>query len=167
VDNVVVDMMGAPAEVGRAGTDPRQPHVLKGFSVGIIVGGLCVGMTLLRVSAGERPAATYEALPSSDRIDAARRVQAFREETGLTAAELRKLRALLADGRQTWETAAAYFASMEGADGVRDHRDEIAEVVTGSVRARLVEALGAARARRAERRFGDLAALVAEMSPRY
>jgi hypothetical protein len=168
VDNVVVVMIAAPANTNteRPGTDPWRPQVLKGFSVGVIVGGLCVGMTLLRVSVTDGHSASLsEVLPLSGRTDAVRRVQAFRDEAGLTAAEGRKLRDVLAEGQQTWETAAAYFASMEGADGIRDHRDEIDEVVADSVRARLVEALGATRARRAELRFGSLAALVAEMSP--
>ena len=166
VDNVVIVMIAAQTDSERPTTDPWRPQTLRGFSVGVIVGGLCVGMTLLRVSAaGTTPTPVSEMLPLSGHMDAARRVQAFREEAGLTAAEGRKLRVVLAEGQQTWETAAAYFASMEGADGIRDHRDEIDEVVADSVRARLVETLGPARARRAERRFGSLAALVSEISP--
>jgi len=160
-------MIAAPANSERPGGDPWRLQLLKGFAVGVIVGALSVGITSLRMSTTVgRATPSYETLPLSGRIDAARRIQAFREEAGLTAAEGRRLREVLAEGQQTLERAAAYFASMEGADGIRDHREEIEEIVAGSVQARLVEALGPARARRAERRFGSLAAMVAEMPPR-
>jgi hypothetical protein len=150
--------------------DHWQPQTWKGFSLGVIVGGLCVGMTLLRTPAVRNPASSSDVHPAEARSEAARRVRAFREDAGMSTDDERKLRAVLADGQETWKTAAAYFAALEGADGARrerapaaaaaDHRDEIDEIVAGGIRARLVEAFGAARAGRLERRLGPLADLV-------
>jgi hypothetical protein len=120
--------------------------------MGVVVGGLCVGATLLRVAASGGAPPAFGAVSAT-----------------LTPAEERKVEAVLADGRRTWETAVAYFASMDdGGEGAAaaDHRDEIEEVVAGSIRARLVEELGPARARLAERQLGSLVAVVAETSAR-
>jgi hypothetical protein len=146
-------MIAAHVDARRPVASPWQPKAWKGFSMGVIVGGLCAGVTLLRVSAsGGGGAPTLDALSA-----------------GLTAAEERKVEAVLADGRRTWETAVAYFASTDdGGEGAAaaDHRDEIEEVVAGSIRARLVEELGPSRARLAERELGSLVSVVAETSPR-
>jgi hypothetical protein len=84
------------------------------------------------------------------------------------------LRAALADGRQTRQTAVAFFESMEGADRTLGapgqiasaHRDEIDGVVDDSIRERLVEALGAERANQVERRVGSFSALAGATLPR-
>ncbi len=132
----------------RPGVDVRTSQTWMGFAVGVIVGGLGVGWM-----ATHAPAA----------------------QAGLTAAEEGTLRAVLADGRQTRQTAVAYFVEMEGADRTASsargsneiasaHRDEIDLVVADSIREHLVEALGAARADQLENRVGSLAALVEEPS---
>jgi hypothetical protein len=98
---------------------------------------------------------------------------AARGRTELTAAEEGTLRAAVADGQQTRQTAVAYFESMEGADLTvaapgqiaSAHRDEIDRVVADSIRERLVQALGAERARQVESRVGSLSGLVGGTAP--
>jgi hypothetical protein len=142
-------MIAAQASATRPSTSFWQPRPWKGFSMGIALGALCAGAALLRLSAAS----------SSPALE--------RPPAGLTAVEERKVQAALADGRQTWQSALAYFASMEEAgNGAADHRDEIDTVVAGSIHTRLVEQLGAERAARAERDLGSLVAAVAEMPPR-
>ena len=126
----------------------RMPQTWTGFAVGVIVGGLGVGWMCVAMC----------------RLSTA---HAGRAPAGLTAAEEGTLRAALADGQQTRQTAVAYFESMEGADRsagapgqiASAHRDEIDGVVADSIREHLVEALGAERAGQVESRVGSLAAL--------
>ena len=137
-------MIAAHANDARSGIVVRTPQTWTGFAVGVFVGGLAVGWM------ASHPAPTGRNAP-----------------TGLTAAEERTLRAALADGRQTRQTALAYFESMEGADRTAGSpgqiasaaRDEIDGVVADSIREHLIEALGAERATEVESRVGSLAAL--------
>jgi hypothetical protein len=142
-------MIAAHANDGRSGFVVRIPQTWTGFAVGVVVGGLGVGWM-----------ATHAPHPRA-------------ALAGLTAAEEGTLRAALADGRQTRQTAVAYFESMEGADRTSGapgqiasaHRDEIDGVVADSVRERLVEAFGAERASQVEKRVGSLSALVGATAP--
>lgn len=143
-------MIAAHANDGRSGIVVRTPQTWTGFAVGVFLGGLAVGW----MAAHTAPAARHPA-------------------AGLTAAEEGTLRAALAEGRQTRQTALAYFESMEGADRsarspeqiASAARDEIDGVVTDSIREHLVEALGAERASQVERRVGSLAALAGAAAP--
>jgi hypothetical protein len=146
-------MIAAHANEGRSGIVVRMPQTWTGFAVGVVVGGLGVGWMASHVSA--------------------RHAHAGRAPAGLTAVEEGTLRAALADGQQTRQTAVAFFESMEGADRsagapgqiASAHRDEIDGVVADSIRERLVEALGAERASQVESRVGSLTALVGATAP--
>lgn len=163
--NDVLHMIAAHADSDRSGMAPRGTQTWMGFAIGVIVGLLGAGSLAARATGA--PTLPVLGVPSPGEARA-----------GLTAAEQRALRAVLADGEQTWRTAVAYFASMEGADGVAagarapgeiasEHSDEIDAVVADSMRARLVQALGPARAGRLERRFGGLTRLVGAASRLY
>jgi len=146
-------MIAAHANESRSGIVVRIPQTWTGFAVGVVVGGLGVGWMASHVSAQHAHARPAPA--------------------ALTAAEESTLRAALADGQQTRQTAVAYFESMEGADRsagapgriASAHRDEIDGVVADSIRERLVEALGAERAVDVESRVGSLSALVGAAAP--
>ncbi len=165
-------MIAAHANDARAAIVFRTPQTWTGFAVGVIVGGLAVGWLVSHAPAA-RNLAVHEMLSGGRSSSTVERARALRARAGLTAAEEGALRAVLADGQQTWQTAVAYFESDEGADRTAGppgqmasaHRDEIDGVVEDSIRERLVEALGAERASQVESRVGSLSALVGAIAP--
>jgi len=147
-------MIAAQANDGRLRIVVRTPQTWTGFAAGVIVGGLGVAWLASHAPAARnlpvREMLSPHRASSTDRL-----ASALSARAGLTAAEEGRLRAVLADGQQTWQTAVAYFESDEGADRTASapgqmasaHREEIDGLVTDSIRERLVEALGVERAR--------------------
>jgi crotonobetainyl-CoA:carnitine CoA-transferase CaiB-like acyl-CoA transferase len=165
-------MIAAQANDGRLRIVVRTPQTWTGFAAGVIVGGLGVAWLASHAPAARnlpvREMLSPHRASSTDRL-----ASALSARAGLTAAEEGRLRAVLADGQQTWQTAVAYFESDEGADRTASapgqmasaHREEIDGLVTDSIRERLVEALGVERARQVEKRVGSLAALAGTTAP--
>jgi hypothetical protein len=113
-----------------------------------------IGLLALLVGGGEPRAATL-APSAMATLEMAGRAHAGRERIRFSPDEERRIAAVIADAQQTRAAAVAYFDAQDGAAA---HAAEIDELVAASVRARLVELLGAERGAIAARRSGVVAA---------
>jgi hypothetical protein len=134
------------AHPGKRSTDRRRPQAPGGFWLGLLVGGLFASVAVTLLPLG-RPAG--------------RAAEPWIPAVALSPAEQASVQAVLSDAEQTRAAAVAYFSSTADcsqtecdAPDLTDHMAEIDEVVTGTIRARLIQVLGAQRAAMTERYLG-------------
>jgi hypothetical protein len=153
-----------------ANTAYRRPAPLRPDWSSLLVGATLAALLWLSTGTGPQgglglPASLIRTeRPTVALATGERKLQAALRAAHLTPAEARRVRAVLADARESRRAAVAFYEALHETDppgslpARQVHAAEIEALVEGTVRAKLADTLGTGRARALGRHVGPLVA---------